>query len=205
MRTARPRRCPSTPTRPTPNAPRSLAPMIATPTVSWSTIATTAPTTPPRRSRGCGPARSAPAPASSRSYANARAGSPGRAPDPRPRATPTDLHATANTHNTPEPIAGSLRSRRRRLRGLRRRGGRRRIRRRDRFEHEHLNREIRVDVVLAHERDHLAPQMTLDNGDQILAHDLLEIVAKRDDAVRVAVLGEPALAFRERIGEQHGH
>src|SRR3954447_13677152 len=45
MKRARRRRCLNTPMRPTPNAPRLRAPTNATPTVSWSTTATTAPMT----------------------------------------------------------------------------------------------------------------------------------------------------------------
>jgi hypothetical protein len=42
---------------------------------------------------------------------------------------------------------------------------------------EDLDRQVRIDVVLAHEGDHLAPGGVLDGSDQFVAHHHLKIVA----------------------------
>ena len=45
------------------------------------------------------------------------------------------------------------------------------------FEHEHLDGEVGVDVVLAHERDYLALELAFDDRDEFGTHDALVVVA----------------------------
>ncbi len=47
----------------------------------------------------------------------------------------------------------------------------------DRFEHEDLDGEVGVDVVLAHEGHHLAFELAFHDRDEVVAHRHLEVVA----------------------------
>src|SRR5947209_2385428 len=62
------------------------------------------------------------------------------------------------------------------------------------LEHEDLDCEVGIDVVLAHERDHLAFQLSLDDFYKVVAHGGLVVVADLQDAIGVAVRDERALA-----------
>jgi hypothetical protein len=42
---------------------------------------------------------------------------------------------------------------------------------------EDLGRQVGIDVVLAHERDHLAPEGVLNRSDQLVAHHQLKVMA----------------------------
>ena len=73
------------------------------------------------------------------------------------------------------------------------------------LEHEYLDCEVGIDVVLTHERKHLAIELSLDDSYEVVTHGGLVVVADLQDAVGVAVLDERALARGERVGEQDGH
>lgn len=73
------------------------------------------------------------------------------------------------------------------------------------LEYKNLDCEVGVDVVLAHERDHLAIELPLDDSYKLVTHCGLVVVADFQDAIGVAVVDERALACRERIREQDGH
>ena len=90
----------------------------------------------------------------------------------RTRARPTDVRAAASR---PRVLHGSLD----RVGGL---------------EHENLDCEVGIDVVLTHECDHLAIELPLYDVYEVVTHDELVVVAESDDAIRAAKLDEVALA-----------
>ena len=67
------------------------------------------------------------------------------------------------------------------------------------LEHEHLDCEVGVDVVLAHEREHVAIELSFDDFYEAVTHRDLVVVAELYDAIGVAVLDKCALAGRERV------
>src|SRR5437763_15126436 len=73
------------------------------------------------------------------------------------------------------------------------------------LEQEYLYCEVGIDVILAHERNHLAIDLPLDDSYEVVTHGGLIVVADLQDAVGVAVVDERALPRGERVGEQDGH
>src|SRR5205085_4299471 len=71
--------------------------------------------------------------------------------------------------------------------------------------HEYLDCEVRIDVVLTHEGDHFALELSFHESYQVVTHGVLVVVADLEDAIGVAIVDERALAGRERVREQDGH
>jgi enoyl-CoA hydratase len=78
-------------------------------------------------------------------------------------------------------------------------GGRRGFR----FEDERLDCHIRLDVIGAHERNHLALGEHLDRCDQVFAHSRLNLVPEPDHRVGLAVLDQLALGLRKQVRHEH--
>jgi hypothetical protein len=74
-----------------------------------------------------------------------------------------------------------------------------------RLEHEHFDGHVRVDVVVAHEGDHLAVELVLDQADEVVAHHRLIVVAQLEDPRGLSGLDQPALPPREDVGQQDHH
>src|SRR4051812_253298 len=77
------------------------------------------------------------------------------------------------------------------LRGLGRQG----------TEDERLDRDVRFDVVRAHEGVHLAPGQILDGGDELLAHRLLVQQAGSQHRVLQPVVDEALLPARQQVAK----
>ena len=106
----------------------------------------------------------------------------------RPSRTPCSRRETLSPASAPGPSVVSAASlSRSAITRPRRRGAARphlrhsQLDRLGRLEHEHLDREVRVDVVLAHEGDHLAIELPFDDCDQIVTHRELVVVAELED------------------------
>ena len=68
-------------------------------------------------------------------------------------------------------------------------------------EHEGLSGQVRVDVLIAHERDHLAAGRLFDEGDEVLAHYLLKAPAHVYHDIGLALVDEPVLGLGQRVTE----
>src|SRR5829696_5610672 len=72
-------------------------------------------------------------------------------------------------------------------------------------EHEYLDGEVGVDVVLAHEGGDLALELAFDDCDQVVAHRELIVVAKLQNPIGATVVDERALAFGKRVRKHDGY
>src|SRR3954467_14586753 len=70
-----------------------------------------------------------------------------------------------------------------------------------RREHEDLDRQIGVDVVVAHEADHLASGELLDLAADVGFHDALPASAQIEDSQALAGVRQRLLAAREAVLE----
>jgi hypothetical protein len=70
---------------------------------------------------------------------------------------------------------------------------------RQRLEHEALDGDVGLHVVVAEERPDLAARRVLDQGDEVLAHGSLVCLARAEDELRLAVFDEASLALGKRV------
>src|SRR4051794_12274644 len=71
--------------------------------------------------------------------------------------------------------------------------------RREWLEYEHLDREVGVDVVVAHEADHLAPRQFLDLEAHALLHNVLPAAAQVEHSSALTGVGKRLLADGEAV------
>src|SRR3954452_12576747 len=71
----------------------------------------------------------------------------------------------------------------------------------ERFEHEDLDSEVGVEVVVAHEADHLASGELFDLPAELDAHDALPASAQIEHGLALAGVREALLAAREAVLE----
>src|SRR5829696_9652545 len=71
------------------------------------------------------------------------------------------------------------------------------------LEHERLEGHVRLDRVVAHEGDHLAPSDLLDCGDDVVAHGLLELAPQLEHELLLGAHGELALGGGHGVLEEH--
>src|ERR1700737_4100992 len=80
-----------------------------------------------------------------------------------------------------------------------------RVRRVERLEHEYLDGEIGVDVIVAHESDDLPSSQLLDLATDIGFHYSLPPPAQVQYGLALAGVGERPLAAREAVLEDNEH
>src|SRR5829696_414403 len=73
------------------------------------------------------------------------------------------------------------------------------------LEHERLEGHVRLDRVVAHEGDHLAPSDLLDCGDDVVAHGLLELAPQLEHELLLAAHGELTLGGGHGVLEEYVH
>src|SRR5215210_2115104 len=73
-----------------------------------------------------------------------------------------------------------------------------------RLEDEHLRGDVRLDVVLAHEGEHLATAQLLDGPDGVVPDDLLDRTSCLEDLVRTTIGRQRALRFGQAVLHDDG-
>src|SRR5690348_10673670 len=74
-----------------------------------------------------------------------------------------------------------------------------------RLQHEHFDREVWVDVVIAHEADHLAASQLLNLAADVVLHDHLPTSAQIEHGLPLAGISERLLAACESVLQNHEH